>query len=218
MIPLLMVHGWAFDASFWDPMRERLTDFPIRCIDLGFSGRADRPGLRRPLVVAHSMGLAWALATVPRPWAGLLAVNAFPAFTRTASFVDGVSPRVVERMRARFGEDPRGVTAEFLARCGLPQADLSGLRAKPLGEALDWLAVCDERAALAELDCPVRALAGTADVIVPQSMSRALYARHDLYLLERAGHLLPLTHPDWVEAHLRDFAAQVAPPVALEEP
>jgi len=209
LIPLLFVHGWAFDSGFWNPLRDRLTDFPVRTVDLGFSGRPDRPSLRRPLVVAHSMGLAWALANVPRPWAGVLAVNAFPCFTRSTAFVDGVSPRMVGRMQARFGEDPHGVTAEFLNRCGIPEADLSGLQPGPLGEALDWLATCDERPALAALDCPVLALAGTADVIVPESMSRAVFAAHELILAERGGHLLPLTHPDWVASHLRQFAARL---------
>jgi pimeloyl-[acyl-carrier protein] methyl ester esterase len=210
MTTLLFVHGWGFDAGFWQPVAERLPDFDRRFVDLGFHGAADVPLLDRPLVVAHSMGLAWALANVPRPWAGVLAVNAFARFTRAPEFVDGVAPRLVERMVARFADEPAAVTADFLRRCGVDQPEVQAINIAPLGEALAWLAVCDQRAALAAAACPLLALAGTRDPIIPEPMSRASFPPADLVLAEGGGHLLPLTHPDWVAAQLRAFAARVA--------
>jgi pimeloyl-[acyl-carrier protein] methyl ester esterase len=60
------------------------------------------------------------------------------------------------------------------------------------------------------LTCPVMALAGTNDPIVPQGMSVASFAPETLTLVEGAGHLLPLSHPDWVAAQVRAFAARLA--------
>jgi pimeloyl-[acyl-carrier protein] methyl ester esterase len=204
---LLFVHGWGFDAGFWTPVTERLPDFQREAVDLGFRGPGHRPSVSRPIVVAHSMGFAWALANLPRPWAGVVAVNAFPRFTRAPDFVSGVGPRLVERMIEKFADEPEAVTADFLRRCGVETPDTASPRTEPLGEALRWLAVCDEREALAGLDCPLVALAGTRDLIVPEPMSREAFARHSLVLAEGGGHLLPQTHPDWVAQRIRQFAA-----------
>jgi len=206
--PILLVHGWGFRATFWDPLVARLPDFAVETVDLGFFGPARRPTLDCPLVVAHSMGLPWALAHIPRPWSGVVAVNAFARFTRDTTFVEGVAPRMIERMQTRFADDPAQVTGDFLRRCGIEAPDLAGLKAATLGPALDWLATCDQRAALDALGAPVQALAGTRDQIVPESMSRAAFAYHPLVLAEGAGHLLPLTHPDWVAAYVRLAAAR----------
>lgn len=210
MTTLLFVHGWGFDAGFWTPVSERLPDFRCEAVDLGFRGPGHHPVVEAPIVVAHSMGLAWALANLARPWAGVVAVNAFPRFTRAADFVSGVGPRLVERMIEKFADSPGTVTADFLRRCGVAAPDTDGLRPGPLGEALRWLAICDQRAALAELECPLVALAGTHDLIVPEPMSREAFARHDLVLADGGGHLLPHTHPDWVAQRIRHFAAGVA--------
>lgn len=207
MKTLLFVHGWGFDAGFWTAVSERLPDFRREAVDLGFRGPGHRPSAERPIVIGHSMGFAWALAHVAGPWAGAVAVNAFPRFTRAADFVSGVAPRLVERMIDKFADDPRAVAADFLRRCGVEAPETGSLRPEPLGEALEWLAACDERAALAGLDCPLVALAGTRDTIVPEAMSREAFAGRDLVLAEGGGHLLPLSHPDWVAQRIRQFAA-----------
>jgi pimeloyl-[acyl-carrier protein] methyl ester esterase len=204
---LLFVHGWGFDASFWAPVAERLPDFRRAFVDLGFRGQPATPDVATPVVVAHSMGLAWALANVPRPWGGLVAVNSFARFTRAPDFVSGVVPRLIERMVAKFADEPGAVTADFLSRCGVESPDTEGMDTARLGESLRWLAVCDERAALAALDCPVQALAATRDMIVPEQMSRESFARHPLVVADGGGHLLPHSHPEWVAQNIRQFAA-----------
>lgn len=210
MKTLLFVHGWGFDASFWRPLAERLPDFRREAVEMGFRA-AERhvPQVERPIVVGHSLGFAWALANVPGPWAGAVAINAFPRFTRAPDFVEGVAPRMVERMLAKFADEPAAVTADFLARCGVEGADVSDIRPGPLGEALAWLGICDERRAFARLDCPLLALAGTRDQIVPESMSRAAFAATGLTLVEGAGHLLPLTHAEGLASQVRLFASRL---------
>ncbi|MGE5506664.1 MAG: alpha/beta fold hydrolase [Actinomycetota bacterium] len=206
---VLFVHGWGFDPGFWQPVAERLPDFGHAFVDLGFHGAPQVPQVERPLVVAHSMGLAWALANLPGPFAGVFAVNAFPRFTRAPDFVEGVAPRLIERMIARFADEPTQVAVDFLRRCGVAEPDLAGADLDRLGSALAWLAVCDERAALAALDCPLQALAGTHDPIVPEPLSRAAFPGASLVLAQGGGHLLPATHPDWVAGQLRAFAARL---------
>jgi pimeloyl-[acyl-carrier protein] methyl ester esterase len=207
---VLFVHGWGFDADFWQPVAERLPDFRPRSLDLGFFGEPEAPSVERPLVVAHSMGLAWALARVPRPWAGVVAVNGFARFTRCPSFIEGVAPRLVERMLNRFDAEPELVLRDFLSRCGVAAPTLDGFHHDRLRAALAWLADCDERATLDMLPCPLLALSGTRDVVVSEPMSRAAFLNRDLVLAEGAGHTLPLSHPDWVASQIRHFAARAA--------
>lgn len=207
MKTLLFVHGWGFDASFWAPVAQRLPDFQREFVDLGFRGEPATPWVESPLVVAHSMGLAWALANIPRPWAGAVTVNAFARFTRSPDFVSGVAPRLIERMVAKFADEPQAVTADFLSRCGVDKPDTEGMDIPRLGEMLRWLAACDERPALAALDCPLQPLAGMRDMIVPEQMSRESFANYPLVLAEEGGHLLPQSHPEWVAQNIRHFAA-----------
>ncbi|RAU21368.1 alpha/beta hydrolase [Paramagnetospirillum kuznetsovii] len=208
MTTLLCVHGWGFGGGFWESLLARLPDFESERIDMGFYGEPYIPAVRRPLVVAHSMGLAWALAHIPRPWAGVLAVNAFPRFTRSQHFIEGVAPRMIERMQARFAHEPQAVTADFLSRCGVQAPDVSAIDPVPLDEALAWLGKCDERTSYLMLSCPRMALAGLADPIVPKEMSVASFPAEELILAEGGGHLLPLSHPDWVASQLRQLAAR----------
>lgn len=208
---LLLVHGWGFAPGFWGELLLRLPDFDAECVDLGFYGERRVPEISRPLVVAHSMGLPWALANIPRPWSGLLAVNSFARFTRAQHFIEGVPPRMVERMQSRFESDPHGVTAEFLARCGVFEPETSGIEPEALAGMLSWLGRCDERTSLMMLSCPRMALAGRNDPIVPEAMSLASFPPAELVLAEGGGHLLPLTHPDWVASCLRLLAARISP-------
>lgn len=210
MRQVLCIHGWGFAAGFWQPLVERLPDFEVQCADLGFYGEPYLPESDCPLIVAHSMGLAWALAHIRRPWAGVLSVNGFARFTRASHFIEGVPPRMIERMQSRFAESPQAVTADFLNRCGVAEPDTRAVAPEPLGTALAWLAKCDERTALRMLTCPRLALAGLADPIVPAAMSTASFPPEELILAEGGGHLLPLTHPDWVASHLRLLAAMAS--------
>ena len=209
MTTLLCVHGWGFGPGFWDSLLERLPDLEAERVDMGFYGTPHLPQVSRPLVVAHSMGLAWALAHIPRPWAGLLAINAFARFTRAQHFIEGVAPRMIERMQSRFAAEPQAVTADFLSRCGIDNPQTGGIDPEPLGESLGWLGRCDERTSLLMLACPRMALAGVNDPIVPPAMSTASFPPEELVLAEGAGHLLPLTHPDWVAANLRLLLARI---------
>ncbi len=208
---LVFVPGWGFDANFWMPVAEHLPEFARVFIDFGFYGAPPQmPKVPGALVVAHSMGFPWALANMPRPWVGAVAVNGFPRFTRSSDFVSGVAPRTIERMLTRFPQAPAEVLTQFLSRCGVESPRIEGFSSERLGEMLTWLAECDERANLATLDCPILALAGTRDPLVSKAMSVASFAAHALVLAEGGGHLLPQEFPEWVAGQIRQFSVSLA--------
>lgn len=216
MRPLwIFVHGWGFDASFWDALLAAppLAEEEVVRIELGFRGTATLEpeaalagalqglGAGRPLVgVGHSLGFAWLLRS-GRAFDALVSVNGFPRFLRGDGF-PGVHPRLLARMRAKLPEDPAGVAGDFLRRCGLRgplPAEVDGAR---LAAGLDWLASWDLREALAAHRGPLRALAGREDPIVPPPMSEAAFAGPGLSWVEDGGHLLPATHPDLCAAEI----------------
>ena len=207
MTTLVLVHGWGFDGGVWRQVLARLEGRPAIVADLGFYGRRSLPAIKDPIVVGHSMGFAWALAHLPRPWAAAVAVNAFPRFVAADGF-PGVPPRSLALMRRQFAADPKAVTTDFLVRCGVESPDVAGLDAAALADGLAWLAECDQRAALAALNCPWACLAGGRDPIVPEPRSRAGFANLPLDIIADGGHLLPLSHPDAVVAAINTVSSQ----------
>lgn len=205
MKTLLFLHGWGFDASFWEPVMAHLPEFRCEAVDLGFRGEARLPQVANPVVVGHSMGFATALERVERPWAAAVSVNGFARFSRAPDFPNGVGVRGQERMIAALKADPAPVMAEFMARCGTEAGELSGYDFARMAEALEWLKDCDLRPQLAALDCPVLALGGARDQIVPEAMTRDSFA--EPIILEDGGHLLPLSHAEWVAHHVRTLAS-----------
>jgi len=198
---LLLVHGWGFDASFWEPLRRALPDVDATAWDLGFLGSVARPALPEgvPVVaVGHSMGLLWLLKERPLAWDRLVSINGFSRFTKAADFPQGLAPRLLERMIARLAEAPEAVYSDFMTRCGV--ADPAVDRIQP--QALEW-----GLRALAEWDCrgvaPVDlVLAGRSDPILPQALTDALFPP-PLAKWHDGGHLLPLTDPVWCAQQLR---------------
>lgn len=212
---LVLVHGWGLDASLWQPVRARLPECETVAFDLGFRGPAVSPVLpEAPLVIAvgHSLGLAWLLRNRPLRWDALVAVNGFTRFTADPTFPDGVPARQLERMIAKLGRDPAGVTADFLTRCGQRgTAPAGALDGASLAQGLGWLRDWDTRAAFVADAAPVLALAGGADPIVPPAMSRACFAARPncrLAWRDGGGHLLPAEDPDWCAGHVRAFVAE----------
>ncbi len=205
MTAILFIHGWGGSAALWDKVRARLPWFECHAADLGFFGPAHLPAVKRPFVVGHSLGFAWALEHVPQPWAGAVAVNAFPRFAQAPDFPDGVPLRVLDRMRLRFRDQPHAVAADFLTRCGVRTPLLDNMVPERLGAALDFLAVTDQRERLSSLTAPLRILAGEADPIIPPALSHAGFTRRTVEFVAGGGHLLPLTHPVRVAAVIAEM-------------
>jgi len=204
---LLLVHGWGRDSGFWWPLLRRLADWPVVAWDLGFHGQPSRPALPkgRPVVaVGHSFGLLWLLHEKPVDWAGLVSINGFPRFTQAEDFPEGVAPRLVERMIARFAAAPEAVHGDFMQRCGVSHPCNEGLSAPALAGGLHALAEWDCRGA-GKVDL---ALAGRGDPIVSPAMTEGGFAGTPIEWQD-GGHLLPLTAPDWCAERLRQFVGSL---------
>ena len=193
---LLLLHGWGFDASLWDALAERLAHYPIVRWDRGYFGPSAEPPVEPPFVaVGHSLGAMLLADRLPAE-APLIAINGFDHFTGEGA----VPARVVERMRLRFTDAPDAVVTEFRARCGAPPAR-SALAAPRLADDLALLAT--HGAAAAPLRCLT--LQGNADPILPETLREAAFPGAVRATNSDAGHLLPVTHPDWCAAQIETF-------------
>jgi len=193
---LLLLHGWGFDASLWDGLAAAMPDWRLVRWDRGYFGEKAEPEVAGPFVaVGHSLG-AMLLADLLAHDVPLIAINGFDRFS--GDF--GVPPRIVERMRTRFKEDPAAVVTEFRDRCG----------AAPPPEAMDEERLSRDLALLASRHIAshpnrILALHGEDDPILPASLRQTAFSGAERMSHPEAGHLLPVTHPQWCAQQIEAF-------------
>lgn len=207
---LYLVHGWGFDASFWEPLRAELPECRVLTVDLGFRAPPrlpDPPPGTRLVAVGHSLGVPWLLRH-RFDWRAFVAINGFTRFTRTPGFVHGWPARLLERMCAVLYDDAEQVHADFIRRCGLCRPADGPLNVEPLADGLRWLKEWDERPALPR-HVPLLALAGRLDAVVSPEMTADCFPAQDLRWCEDGGHLLPISHAPWCAGHIRDLLARL---------
>lgn len=205
---LLFVHGWALDASIWSPLRAALTAWPHAVFDAGYFGQTQHAQSHGPVVVVgHSLGFLRSLHALPPACIGLIAINGFTRFCAGPGYEEGVSTRVVDRMLARLDTHTNEVVHAFRARCGLGAPPAPPCR-EPLLHDLHQLRHTDGRQAASTCPLPLLVLAGGRDTVVPDAMTRAGFAsaRHArLHWHAEAGHMLPVSHPQWCAHHIASF-------------
>ena len=190
---ILFVHGWAYDASFWDPVRAALGDMPSTGLDLGYFGAAETTLPRDvTLLVGHSLGFLWLARRSALKHLPLVGINAFPRFLEADDYHPAVAARVLERMRRGVVSDTRSVLAEFWTRAGATGPD-GAPNNTTLAEGLDHLAAWDERENLASRASPTRLIAGREDAIVPAAMTEMAFKGSEIRWLP-GRHSLPCTH------------------------
>lgn len=204
---LLLIHGWGFGPAFWDAFRGALPEVPMMAADLGYFGPPSFLRLDGPVVVVgHSTGALLALRSPPPDCMGLVAINGFDHFVALDGAA-GVAPRLLDRMITRLPQDPVATVADFRRRCG--DTSPFGLpEPTRLGEHLQLLRTADERQRAATWTQPLLHLAGDRDPILPPELRAQAFARaprlaHASHA--EAGHLLPVTHPEWCARQLRDW-------------
>jgi pimeloyl-[acyl-carrier protein] methyl ester esterase len=211
---LVFVHGWGFDSSLWESVREELRDLECETLDLGFYGRpaAARPN-GRTVAIGHSLGFLWLLHERPFPWRALVSISGMPRFTKAADYRCGVAARLLDSMIARFAGAPQATLDDFFARCGTTAAAPDGADCRRLAEALLWLKDWDARDSLAAERVPLLALYAADDEIVPKELSEDVFASRPETVLGASpggGHALPLSRPKWVASHIREFVGRLA--------
>lgn len=209
---LLFLHGWGFDAGFWDAVIALLPDFACVADDRGYFGDPRAPDAAGPVIaIGHSLGAMRALAAMPDACRGLIAINGFDRFAADEG-APGVPVRVIDRMLARLDGDAAATVADFRARCG-GDAAFGPCHAGRLRDDLLALRDGDRRTASGLARFPILSLHGARDPILPADLRRAAFtsaARHESLTHAGAGHLLPLSHPQWCAGHIRAFAGRPA--------
>ena len=215
---LVLVHGWGFEPGFWQGLRGALPDYEIGAVDFGYYGPPAGPALPpdRPVIaIGHSLGSLWLLKTRPFLWQGLVAINGFPRFTAEDDYQPAVAPRVIDRMIRRLAADPAGVVEEFRHRCGATGPLPDGPVPDSLLQGLSWLRDWDARQDLTGPNHePILALSGGQDPILPEGMDEHCFTGFPdvrRARLDTAGHLLPVTDPDWCAERIRAFLAELNP-------
>jgi pimeloyl-[acyl-carrier protein] methyl ester esterase len=204
---LRFVHGWGFDASFWARIIDEMPGWHADCDERGYFGKACTPAASGPFIfVTHSFGAMRALGGSHAQCRGLLAINGFDRFT------PGVPPRVVERMIAKFDENPGAVIQDFRGRHGIaaPFGTPIGERLRADLVALREMDRTDESAAW---PTPILSMQGAGDSLLPASLRDDAFAgarNVERMTHPEGGHVLPITHAAYCAQAIATFADRVA--------
>ena len=206
------LHGWGYGPAIWDQLAALLPDLEPRFANLGYGGNAnDGPPDEPAIWITHSFGTMHALAKMAAPdmplnCRALVAINGFDRFAASPGF-EGVPPRVLDRMIARFASDPAGVVSDFCRKCG-KDTDVELLDDRTLKRDLVALRDMDCREQAAALSIPVLSLQGAADPVLPPAMRAAVLTGAHHVTHASAGHLLPLEQPAWCAHQIAEFRAE----------
>ena len=177
------------------------------CLDLGFTGHPQilPPCPEEPAIyITHSLGTLWALQHCSAQMKGLISINGFPCFTRFTAI------EMLKAMKAGLRKNIDLQMKQFYKRADMDNAGASSeFNIKMLDEGLTWLMTEDARPALQSLRCPIIALTGAQDKIMPLSAAQEAWQGMHLEICEDGGHNLPHTHTHWCAAHINKLLHKV---------
>ncbi|WP_181701023.1 acetoin dehydrogenase dihydrolipoyllysine-residue acetyltransferase subunit [Chthonobacter albigriseus] len=222
--PVVLVHGIFGDADTWTELARRVaaSGRPVFALDLPGHGRsASEASTMKAIAVAvtdavraitsgpvrlvgHSMG---AVAAVR---AGLALGSALERLVLLApaglgreldqGFLDGMlgarTPEALARELVKLGADPKALSASWLAgQVGRLAERHAVLSAIACAVAVEGVQQADITGDLAGLTCPITAVFGLADTIVPWQHATALPATTAVHFFKDAGHMPHWTDP-----------------------
>ncbi|WP_181905322.1 alpha/beta fold hydrolase [Aestuariispira insulae] len=159
--------------------------------------------------VGHSLGFLWGLQNVLPRIKAIVAINGFTKFCSSDDHSEGVPVRVLSRMIRGLETNPDRVVSDFLKKCGGSAEPERSIESDRLFEGLCWLRDWDGRAAFRDFDGDFLALASKNDPIVPPKLTQDSFQGKEICWHEEAGHLLPLSHPDWCAQKTSEFLDQL---------
>lgn len=203
MTTLYFLHGWGYDASFWTPLRNHLSELRHVCEDASYFGPASRPALpETPFwAIGHSAGACSLLALDSPHCLGLISINGFARFTSAEDFPEGVPERILRRMIRQLDRQPETILHQFRQMCGETDPVLPAtVNREALKAGLSTLASMDHRSLLPRWGRRLHSLHSPDD---PLSPARNGLRPHVPGIPLPGGHLLPLTHPQDCAALLK---------------
>lgn len=205
---LVFIHGWGFEAGFWDALASQLPQFRQERVDLGFfsdatnESRDDEPSL----LIGHSLGFVHGMRS-GKNWAGWVAINSFPRFVATESKLGCAPAAVLHRMKKQLLHNPENTLTEFyeLIVAKSPAVDAVP-HVRRLCDGLDELRDADIGEALRLSAKPGLVLAAKNDPLVPPATSEALAGFHtQLEWHPDGGHILPQSAAPWCGTAITRF-------------
>lgn len=210
--PLVLLHGAGGTGAFWAPIRARLGDLPTLAPDL--PGRRAQPGPPRATTAEMAAFLA---ETVLLPDLGPVVLVGHSMGSAVAMELALASPPLARGQihgvilisaGARLRVLPAILAAQEEAASAAPPGALDEGGCPPATTLADWRAVdrFDHLHDAAAISVPTRILVGSEDVLTPPKYAAWLAARVPgavVEVVEGAGHMLPVEHPDRVAAALR---------------
>ncbi len=226
--PLVLFHGWGFDAQIWYPLLPALTGtYELYLVDLPGFGLTPsmeweefKVVLLRQLpthfsLAGWSMGGLYATRLAlesPQHVTHLLNISSSPHFIQELAW-PGIPRRVINTFYQELTTDPERILQQFielqLQGQTLPPAMVSQKAALAgLSAGLDVLFSWDFRQDLKQLNVPVCYLFGRLDAIVPRITMTTMQTRYPLFnyiLFAKAAHAPFLSHPVEFIAALKEF-------------
>lgn len=202
---LIFVHGWGFDASFWDDLAAHLPEYRKRRVDLGFySYPKSFDSLPEDgVLIGHSLGFMYGIQQA-KAWKGWVAINSFARFVDKPSGKGCVPDAVLQNLKMRLAIDPQKALRDFYAL--IKAKPLYGtLDSHRLAWGLDILQEGDVSVMIENTPVPSLVLASRNDPIVPVAASQALAVEGSPVFHDQGGHVLPQTNAAFCAQHIRDF-------------
>lgn len=203
---LVFVHGWAFEAPFWDALAVLLPEFSQQRLDLGFFGNPSMHMERPPeesVLIGHSMGFMYGLKQ-SSSWKAWVSINGFSHFLDKPDQRGCVSPSSLRDLRIRLKTDAPKALAGFYKMIG-SSVNLKSVDEERLLWGLNVLRddECDTDLTIKRQ--PGLILATRQDPLVPATMSEAMERYGELIWHESGSHVLPQSDPEFCAHHLAGF-------------
>lgn len=221
---LIFAHGWGFGPDIWREVVEKLdVEMPVSCLDFGFVSLPEtvrhdfnQKGIailspsalfnscshssQSYITIGHSLGVLWLLKHWHDKCRGFVSICGFDCF------VPYIHPRVLMAMRRGLKKDPQRQLEQFWTTCAV---DAQKFTYTPNVDSLDrglfWLQDWNAQEQKLSLNCPKLVLAAQNDQIVAKDMTEMIWGVEGVIWHQTAGHVLPLTAPDWLTLHIRLF-------------
>lgn len=230
---LIFIHGSGSNSSTWVHQYGRLHSFfNIAALNLpghgqcGGHGEGDIPayaghvkdmldvlGLKRPVLIGHSMGAAIALyfaAQYPQYISGVVTLGGGVALPVNPDILAGLEsqPDVVLDMICKFSlaKENRSKLFDTL-RTSLAETNID-----VLASDMQACGKVDLTSELPKITAPVLAICGTQDKMTPPAFSELIASKiagARLLLIEGAGHMAMMEKPEEVNGAIKTFCATV---------